>query len=131
MPLDTQVNQFKENRFALRMEVRLPITVTGRTHTGIEWSEPCETENISTIGALFNLSREVKLGEQLHLCSHGPDETMVRMPAQVARTVSGKNDFTQVGVVVTEASESWLRFFVAWVAERQRETETINSLSKS
>ena len=54
MPTSMQP-QFEEKRFALRMALRLPIVVSGRAEDGAAWSEPTETDDISTLGALFQL----------------------------------------------------------------------------
>ena len=51
--------QFEEKRFALRMALRLPIVVSGRSEDGATWSEPTETDDISTLGALFHLNQRV------------------------------------------------------------------------
>ncbi len=50
MPLSMQ-SKFEEKRFALRMALRLPIVVSGRTEDGAAWSEPTETDDISTLTA--------------------------------------------------------------------------------
>src|SRR5690349_20937197 len=65
--------QFEEKRFALRMALRLPIVVSGRAEDGAAWSEPTETDDISTIGALFQLNQKIEPGESLYIRSHRPD----------------------------------------------------------
>jgi hypothetical protein len=50
--------QNEERRFALRMALRLPIVVSGRSEDGAAWSEPTETDDISTSGALFHLNQK-------------------------------------------------------------------------
>jgi len=50
--------QNEERRFALRMALRLPIVVSGRLKTAAAWSEPTETTDISTSGALFHLNQK-------------------------------------------------------------------------
>ena len=57
--------QHEEKRFALRMALRLPIVVSGRADDGAAWSEPTETDDISTTGALFHLNQKVSEGESL------------------------------------------------------------------
>lgn len=47
----------EERRFALRMAMRLPVVVSGRAEDGSAWSEPTETDDISTMGALFHLNQ--------------------------------------------------------------------------
>src|SRR2546428_8992275 len=63
----------EEKRFALRMSLRLAIVVSGRAEDGSAWSEPTETDDISTSGALFHLNQKVNRGERLYLRAHRPD----------------------------------------------------------
>ena len=77
--------QFEEKRFALRMALRLPIVVSGRADDGAAWSEPTETDDISTTGTLFHLNQKVSSGENLYLRSHRPDGVPVEVKAQVDR----------------------------------------------
>ena len=65
--------QYEEKRFALRMALRLPIVVSGRADDGAAWSEPTETDDISTLGALFQLNQTIASGETLYIRSHRPD----------------------------------------------------------
>jgi len=65
--------QDEERRFALRMALRLPIVVSGRAEDGAAWSEPTETDDISTSGALFHLNQKVSIGEKLYIRAHRPD----------------------------------------------------------
>jgi hypothetical protein len=51
----------EERRFALRMSLRLPIVISGRTEDGSAWSEPTETDDISTSGALFHLNQKASV----------------------------------------------------------------------
>ena len=60
-------NNSEERRFALRMALRLPIVVSGRSEDGAAWSEPTETDDISTSGALFHLNQKVAIGEKLYI----------------------------------------------------------------
>jgi hypothetical protein len=50
-------NNNEERRFALRMALRLPIVISGRAEDGSAWSEPTETDDISTSGALSPLNQ--------------------------------------------------------------------------
>ena len=68
--------QFEEKRFALRMALRLPIVVSGRSDDGAAWSEPTETDDISTLGALFQLNQKIEVGDSLYIRSHRPDDDM-------------------------------------------------------
>ena len=113
----TSQPQFEEKRFALRMALRLPIVVSGRSDDGAAWSEPTETEDISTTGALFHLNQKVSVGESLYIRSHRPDGVPVEAKAKVVRSAPANYGATRVGVVITETKESWLRLFVAWVAD--------------
>ncbi len=108
-----------ERRFALRMALRLPIVISGRADDGAAWSEPTETDDISTSGALFHLNQPVNTGERLHLRAHKPDGSMIECTAIVMRTAPAIYGTARVGVRIAEPVENWLRFFVAWVADEQ------------
>src|SRR5438132_412407 len=118
--------QFEEKRFALRMALRLPIVVSGRSDDGAAWSEPTETDDISTTGALFHLNQKVSAGESLYLRSHRPDGVPVEVKAQVVRTSPSAYGSERVGVQIVEPKDNWLRLFVAWVADDQSEEEEEN-----
>jgi hypothetical protein len=123
MTTNTQT-QFEEKRFALRMALRLPLVVSGRSaEDDAAWSEPTETDDISTTGALFHLNQTVEAGENLYLRSHRPDGVPVEVKAQIARVAAGAYGTTRVGVNIIEQKESWLRFFVSWIADDQKEEE--------
>ncbi|MFV0388029.1 MAG: PilZ domain-containing protein [Pyrinomonadaceae bacterium] len=109
--------QFEEKRFALRMALRLPIVVSGRTADGSAWSEPTETDNISTTGVLFHLNQRVAVNENLYIRSHRPDGVPVEVQARVVRTANAVRGTARIGVTITEPREDWLRLFVAWVAD--------------
>jgi hypothetical protein len=111
--------QFEEKRFALRMALRLPIVVSGRTEDGAAWSEPTETDDISTTGALFQLNQKVGVGENLYIRSHRPDGMPVEIKAVVVRTAPAMHGTNRIGVAVVEPMENWLRLFVAWIADDQ------------
>jgi len=113
----TSQPQHEEKRFALRMALRLPIVVSGRSDDGAAWSEPTETEDISTLGALFNLNQNIGVGESLYIRSHRPDGVPVEVKARVVRVAPGNYGTTRVGVAITETKENWLRLFVAWIAD--------------
>ena len=109
--------QFEENRFALRMALRLPIVVSGRSDDGAAWSEPTETDDISTLGAMFQLNQKIESGDTLYIRSHRPDGVPVEVKALVVRLSSGSHGTSRVGVSIIEQKESWLRLFVAWIAD--------------
>ncbi len=111
--------QFEEKRFALRMALRLPIVVSGRADDGAAWSEPTETDDISTTGALFQINQRVKVGENLYIRSHRPDGMPVETKAAVVRVAPAMHGTNRIGVAITEPLEHWLRLFVAWVADDQ------------
>jgi hypothetical protein len=113
----------EEKRFALRMALRLPIVVSGRAEDGSAWSEPTETDDISTIGALFHLNQKVSVDEILNIRSHRPDGIPVEVKAKVIRTASSSYGTMRVGVAIIEPTETWLRFFVSWVADEQQINE--------
>ena len=107
----------EERRFALRMALRLPIVVSGRDEDGAAWSEPTETDDISTSGALFHLNQKVNRGEQLYLRAHRPDGSPTEVTARVVRIASAIYGTARVGVQILEPTENWLRLFVSWVAD--------------
>ncbi|MFN6962382.1 MAG: PilZ domain-containing protein [Pyrinomonadaceae bacterium] len=109
--------QFEEKRFALRMALRLPIVVSGRTADGAAWSEPTETDDISTLGALFQLNQEIKVGDVLYIRSHRPDGVPVEVKAQVARVMPANYGTSRIGASIIESKDNWLRLFVAWIAD--------------
>ncbi|MCU0240182.1 MAG: PilZ domain-containing protein [Pyrinomonadaceae bacterium] len=111
--------QFEEKRFALRMALRLPIVVSGRTDDGATWSEPTETDDISTTGALFHLNQQIKAGESLYIRSHRPDGVPVEVKARVVRISPALYGTARIGVAISETMENWIRLFVAWVADDQ------------
>jgi len=107
----------EERRFALRIARRLPVVVSGRTEDGSAWSEPTETDDISTIGALFHLNQKVSRGEQLYLRAHRPDGEPIEVTARVVRTAPAIYGTARVGVQIQEPMDNWYRLFVAWVAD--------------
>jgi hypothetical protein len=107
----------EERRFALRMALRLPIVVSGRTSDGAAWSEPTETDDVSTSGALFHLNQHIRPGDQLYLRAHRPDGNPVEVTARVVRIAPAIYGTARVGVAILEPTENWLRLFVAWVAD--------------
>lgn len=122
-----QQPQFEEKRFALRMTMRLPIVVSGRADDGGAWSEPTETEDISTSGTLFQLNQKINPGEYLYVRSHRPDGMPVEVKAQIIRIAPSANGTLRVGVTIVEPTEMWLRFFVSWVADDSQNDESEES----
>ena len=119
-----------EKRFALRMALRLPIVVSGRAEDGAAWSEPTETDDISTSGALFHLNQKVNRGERLYLRAHRPDGAPIEVTAMVVRVAPAIYGTARVGVSISEPVENWLRLFVSWVADEQpTQNETENDSS--
>jgi hypothetical protein len=109
--------QFEEKRFALRMALRLPIVVSGRSDDNSAWSEPTETDDISTLGALFQLNQTVQQGDTVKIRAHRPNGTPVEVKANVVRVMTANFGTLRVGVAIEEPKESWLRLFVAWIAD--------------
>ncbi|MBC7899329.1 MAG: PilZ domain-containing protein [Saprospiraceae bacterium] len=109
--------QFEEKRFALRMALRLPIVVSGRAEDGAAWSEPTETDDISTLGAMFQLNQKIEQDESLYIRSHRPDGVPVEVKAKVVRLSAANYGTSRVGVAIVESKDSWLRLFVAWIAD--------------
>jgi hypothetical protein len=117
----------EERRFALRMSLRLPIVVSGRAEDGSAWSEPTETDDISTTGALFHLNQKVSRGERLYLRAPRPDGAPIEVTAVVIRIAPAIYGTARVGVQIAEAAENWLRLFVSWVADEQPTTDSDSS----
>ena len=109
----------EERRFALRMSLRLPIVVSGRAEDGAAWSEPTETDDISTTGALFHLNQKVARDERLYLRAHRPDGAPIEVTAMVVRVAPAIYGTARIGVSISEPVENWLRLFVSWVADEQ------------
>lgn len=109
----------EERRFALRMALRLPIVVSGRAEDGSAWSEPTETDDISTLGALFHLNQKVGRGDQLYLRAHRPDGGPIEATARVVRIAPAIYGTARIGVQILEPMDNWYRLFVAWVADEQ------------
>ncbi|GAC1446117.1 MAG: hypothetical protein NVSMB56_01950 [Pyrinomonadaceae bacterium] len=110
---------FEERRFALRMALRLPIVVSGRAEDGSAWSEPTETDDISTNGTLFHLNQRVIRGDQLYIRAHRPDGSSIEVTARIVRVAPAIYGTARVGVSIVEPVENWLRLFVSWVADEQ------------
>ena len=109
----------EERRFALRMALRLPIVVSGRGEDGAAWSEPTETDDISTSGTLFHLNQKVTRGERLYLRAHRPDGAPIEVTAMVVRVAPAIYGTARIGVQISEPVDNWLRLFVSWVADEQ------------
>lgn len=109
----------EERRFALRMALRLPVVVSGRTEDGSAWSEPTETDDVSTSGALFHLNQKVADGDRLYLRAHRPDGAPIEVTVKVIRLAPAIYGTARIGVQVLEPAENWLRLFVSWVADEQ------------
>lgn len=109
----------EERRFALRMSLRLPIVVSGRAEDGAAWSEPTETDDISTNGALFHLNQKVLTGEQLYLRAHRPDGAPIEVTVSVVRVAPAIYGTARIGVAISQPVDNWLRLFVSWVADEQ------------
>jgi hypothetical protein len=108
-----------ERRFALRMALRLPVVVSGRADDGSAWSEPTETDDISTLGALFHLNQKVSRGDQLYVRAHRPDGSPIEATAKVIRIAPAIYGTARIGVQILEPADNWLRLFVSWVADEQ------------
>lgn len=106
----------------MRMALRLPIVVSGRADDGAAWSEPTETDDISTSGALFHLNQKVAADDQLYLRAHRPDGSPIEVTASVVRVAPAIYGTARIGVAISEPMENWLRLFVSWVADEQPES---------
>jgi hypothetical protein len=101
------------------MALRLPIVVSGRAEDGAAWSEPTETDDISTSGALFHLNQKVQSGDRLYLRAHRPDGAPIEVTAIVVRVAPAIYGTARIGVSISPPVENWLRLFVSWVADEQ------------
>src|SRR5438045_8760971 len=110
----------EERRFALRMALRLPIVVSGRAEDDSAWSEPTETDDISTLGALFHLNQKVSRGDQLYLRAHRPDGSPMEATARVVRIAPAIYGTARVGVQILEPPDHWLPLFGACVDDEQQ-----------
>jgi len=116
--MNTPYNE-EERRFALRMALRLPIVVSGRAEDGAAWSEPTETDDISTSGALFHLNQKVSRGDKLYIRAHQPDGSPTEATAAVVRVSPAIYGTARVGVQISDPAENWVRLFVSWVRDEQ------------
>ena len=116
--MNTPYNE-EERRFALRMALRLPIVVSGRAEDGAAWSEPTETDDISTSGALFHLNQKVGRGDKLYIRAHQPDGSPTEATAVVVRVSPAIYGTARVGVQISDPAENWVRLFVSWVRDEQ------------
>src|SRR5438270_11259688 len=98
----------EERRFALRMALRLPIVVSGRAEDGSAWSEPTETDDISTMGALFHLNQKAGRGERLYLRAHRPDGAPIEATAVVGRVAPAIYGTARLGVQIADLVDNWL-----------------------
>lgn len=117
--MTTPLPNQEERRFALRMALRLSIVVSGRTQQGAAWSEPTETDDVSTSGTLFHLNQLVEPGDQLYIRAHRPDGQPTEVTARVVRIAPAIYGTARVGVAILEPKDNWYRLFVAWVADEQ------------
>src|SRR3982750_2723824 len=115
--MNSTQQQFEEKRFALRMALRLPVVVSGKAEDGSAGSEPTETDDISTLGALFQLNQPIAQGDTLYIRSHRPDGVPVEVKAKVVRVTQANYGTSRVGVAIVESKDNWLRLFVAWIAD--------------
>ena len=121
----------EERRFDLRMPLRLPIVISGRAEDDSAWSEPTETDDISTSGALFHLNQKVGRGERLYLRAHRPDGGPIEVTAIVIRIAPAIYGTARVGVQIDESLENWMRLFVSWVADDQPASDPESEISPS
>jgi PilZ domain len=111
--------QNEDRRVALRMALRLPLVVSGRTRDGSAWSEPTETDDISTIGASFHLNQKVKIGDALYIRAHQPDGSSIEATATIVRQSPAIYGTARLGVQIIDQSDVWTRLFVSWVADQE------------
>ena len=113
----TSQPQFEEKRFALRMALRLPIVVSGRTDDGAAWSEPTETEDISTLGALFHLNQKGRSRRKSVFAFAPTGRRSRRSQSQSRQKFAGQSRHFPRRRLDHRIKENWLRLFVAWIAD--------------
>ena len=87
------------------MALRLPIVVSGRSEDGAAWSEPTETDDISTLGALFQLNQKIAPETMLYIRSHRPDGVPVEVKARSYVLSAASHGTSRVGVTIVEPKE--------------------------
>src|SRR5258705_11034698 len=105
----------EERRFALRMALRLPIVVSRRAEDGSALSEPTETDDISTSGALFHLNQKVNIGENLYICAHRPEGSPTETTTTFVSLVPAIYGIMQVRGQVPTTAPNWTLMFLFWV----------------
>ena len=63
------------------------------------------------------LNQPVESGESLYIRSHRPNGVPVEVKAKVVRIIPASYGTSRIGVAIEEPKESWLRLFVAWIAD--------------
>jgi hypothetical protein len=101
----------------MRIPLRLPIIVSDEADKGA-WSESTETDDISTLGALFGLDREVSPGDRLHIHTNCRDGAPVEVTAKVIRIAPSATGPTRIGVQIADPTEDWLRLYASWAGDR-------------
>lgn len=117
----------EEKRFALRMALRISVVVSGRAADGSAWSEPTQTDNISTAGALFHLNQAVTPNDRLFLRAQRPDGSPIEVTAMVMHIAPAVYGTARIGVQIIDPVENWLRLFVSWVADEQSGSPETNA----
>ena len=120
----------EERRFALRMALRLPIVVSGRAEDGAAWSEPTETDDISTSGALFHLNQKVNRGERLYLRAHKPDGGPIEVTAQVIRVAPAIYGTARIGVQISSMQADSTRRRVSSISSSPAMTRPAKTASR-
>ena len=102
------------------MALRLPVVVSGRAEDGAAWSEPTETDDISTLGALFQLNQKIAQGDSLYIRSHRPDGVPVEVKAKVVRVLPANYGTSRVGVSPSKTQRKLAAAFRRLDRRRQR-----------
>lgn len=59
---------------------------------------------------------------------HRPNGVPVEVKAQVVRLLPASYGTQRIGVAIDEPKESWLRLFVAWIADDNIVAESMNKI---
>jgi hypothetical protein len=97
----TDLLALTEKRSANRLDLRLPVKVSGVEVDGHKFSEESVLENIGTNGASFSLKAKLKSGSELNLVID-PTRSKVKKKAKVIRMSRKTNSKKQIGVSFSE-----------------------------
>lgn len=98
---DADLLTVSEKRNAERLDLRLPLKVSGIEADGKKFNEESILENIGTNGASFSLKAKLKSGSKLNLLID-PSRSKIKKKAQVIRVSRKSNNKKRIGVLFSE-----------------------------